>query len=68
MVRARGRRADVERKDAQPQDLDPVVPPAPCYRLCLPTDEQLRAEIEEQKRIFMAQQVERAVLPEGAGE
>ena len=38
------------------------------YRLCLPTEEQLRAEIEEQKRIFMAQQEERAVLPEGAGE
>ena len=38
------------------------------YRLCLPTDEQLRAEIEEQKRIFQAQQKERAALPESAGE
>jgi len=38
------------------------------YRLCLPTEEQLRAEIEEQKRIFMAQQEERAALPEGEGE
>lgn len=34
------------------------------YRLCLPTDEQLRAEIEEQKRIFQAQQEERGALPE----
>lgn len=38
------------------------------YRLCLPTDEQLRAEIEEQKRIFQAQQEERAALSEGDGE
>ena len=68
MVRAGSRRADVECEDAQPQHLHPVVPPAACYRLCLPTDEQLRAEIEEQKRIFMAQQEERAALPEGAGE
>ena len=38
------------------------------YRLYLPSEEQLRAEIEEQKRIFQAQREERAALPEGEGE
>jgi predicted nuclease of restriction endonuclease-like (RecB) superfamily len=35
------------------------------YRLYLPSEEQLRAEIEEQKRIFQAQHEEHAMLPEG---
>jgi hypothetical protein len=35
------------------------------YRLYLPSEEQLRAEIEEQKRIFQAQREEHAMLPEG---
>lgn len=35
------------------------------YKLYLPTEEQLKAEIEEQKRVFQSRRAERMELPEG---